>query len=149
MHTLFRHILLSQHYCQLFCTVVTIVEEDNYITFFNSSIEVTIYNRLDEFIRYTFVIRLLHSLNHISGNFTFTVYQQIISYLHTFPTFITVHCIETAYNRSNLTCRLFTMCSQLLNKALAALRVSITAIHEAVNESIVNTIFFCNIAKFE
>ena len=78
-----------------------------------------------------------------------TVYQQIISYLHTFPTFITVHCIETAYNRSNLTCRLFTMCSQLLNKALAALRVSITTIHETMNECIVNTIFFSNIAKFE
>ena len=104
VHALFRHILLSQHYGQLFRTVVTIVEEDNYITFLNGSVEVTIYNRLDKFVRHTFVIRFLHSLNHIGSYFTFAVYQQVISHFHTFPTFVAIHCIETTYDRSNLTC---------------------------------------------
>ena len=104
MHASFRHILLSQYNSQLFGTVVTVVEEDNYITFFDCSVAVGIHNRFDEFICNTFVVRFLHCLNHISSFLTYTVYKQVISFFYTFPTFVTVHSVITANDRSNLSC---------------------------------------------
>ena len=73
-HTNFRHILLSQYYCQLFRTVVTVVEEDYYISFFDCSVEISIYNRFDKFVCHAFIIRFLHCLNHIGSFLTFTFY---------------------------------------------------------------------------
>ena len=58
VHSLLRHILLSQHDSQLLGTVVTVVEEDNYITFLDSTVEVRVYNRFDELIGYTLIVRL-------------------------------------------------------------------------------------------
>ena len=104
VHTCFRHILLSQYNSQLFGTVITIVEEDNYITFFDCSVAVGIHNRFDEFICNTCIIRLLHSLNHIGSFLTYAVYKQVISFFYTFPTFVAVHSVITADDRSNLAC---------------------------------------------
>ena len=103
MHTCFRHILLSQYYSQLFRTVITIIKEDNNIAFFNCTIHIRINNRLYKFVSNTFIIRLLHCLNHICSFCTNTVYQQIICFFHTFPTFIAIHCIIATNDRSNLT----------------------------------------------
>ena len=149
LHTCFRHILLSQYNSQFLCTVVTIVEEDNYITFLDSTIEVCINDRFDKFISYTFVVRFLHSLNHISSFLSSTVYQQVVSFFYTFPTFVTVHCIETTNNRSNLTSRLCTMSCQFFDKSFTTLRVCITTIHEAVDKCIFQSVFFSNVAQFE
>ena len=44
---------------------------------------------------YTFIVRFLHSLNHIGSFLTLAVYQQVIGFLYTFPTFVTVHSIIT------------------------------------------------------
>ena len=52
----------------------------------------------------TFVVRFLHCLNHISSFLTYTVYKQVISFFYTFPTFVTVHSVITANDRSNLSC---------------------------------------------
>jgi len=56
MHTLFRHILLSQHNSQFLGTVVTVVEEDNHITFFDGTVYGRIIDRFDEFICNTFIV---------------------------------------------------------------------------------------------
>ena len=109
VHTCFRHILLSQYNSQLFGTVITVIEEDNYITFFDCSVAVGIHNRFDEFICNTCIIRLLHSLNHIGSFLTYAVYKQVISFFYTFPTFVTVHSVITADDRSNLACRFLTV----------------------------------------
>ena len=103
VHSLLGHILLSKHDSQFLGTVVTIVEEDNYVTFLDSTVEVRVYNRFDELIGYALIVRLLHGLDHVGSNLTFSVYQQVISHFHTFPTFVAVHGIETAYDGSNLT----------------------------------------------
>ena len=149
MHTRFRHILLSQYDSQFFSTVVTVVEEDNDITFFDGSVAVGVYNRLDEFVRYTFIVRFLHSLNHIGSFLTLAVYQQVIGFLHTFPTFVTVHSIITSDDRSDLACRFLAVCRKFFDKSLATLRVSVTTVHEAVDECIVDAVFFGDVAKFE
>ena len=150
MHALFRHILLSQNDSQLFRTVVTIVEEDHYIAFLDGSVETAVYNRLDEFVGYTFIVRFLHGLYHVGSNLTLTVNQQIVSFLHTFPTFVAVHCIETSYDRSDTSGRLCTVSSQLFDEAFSALRVCITSVHETVDESsVLQTVFLSNVAKFE
>ena len=141
VHALLRHILLSQDDSQFLGAVVAVVEENNHITFLDRTVAIGVYNRLDELIGYTFIVRLLHSLNHVGSHLAFTVYQQVISNFHTFPTFVTIHSVETAYNGSNLTGRLPAMCRQLLDEALTALRVGIAAIHEAMDECILNAIF--------
>ena len=149
VHTGFRHILLSQYNSQLFGTVITVVEEDNHITFFDCSVTVGIHNRFDEFICNTCIIRVLHGLNHIGSFLTYAVYKQVISFFYTFPAFVTVHSVITADDRSNLACRFFTVCRKFFDKAFTALRVSVTTIHEAVDKCIVDVIFFSDIAKFE
>ena len=55
-HAFFRHVLLRKYDGQLFGTVVTVVEENNYIAFLDSTIEVGIVNRFDKFIGYTFIV---------------------------------------------------------------------------------------------
>ena len=56
------------------------------------------------------------------SNLAFTVYQQIVGNLHTFPTFVAVHGIETSHDGSNLAGRLLAMSSQLLNETFTTLR---------------------------
>src|SRR5690606_17158589 len=130
-------------------TVVTVIKENNHVTFFNSSVEVSVYNRLNKLVSNTFIIRLLYSLNHAGRFFTGSVYQQIISFFHTFPTFVTVHSIIATYDRSNLAGRSLAVCIQLLNKAFSAFRICITTIHKTVNKCILNTIFFGYITKLK
>ena len=149
VHTRLRHILLRQNDCQFLSTVITVIEENNDIAFLNGTVYIGIHNRFDELIRYTFIVRLLHSLHHVSSFLTDTVYQQVVCLFHTFPTFITVHGIVTSDNRSYFTGRLGTVCFQLFDKAFTAFRVCVTSVHKAMNESILNIIFFSNITKFE
>jgi hypothetical protein len=75
LHALFGHILLGEDNGQFLGTVVTVVEEDYNITFLDGTVEATVHNRLDEFIRNAFVVGLLHSLGHIRSDLSFTVYQ--------------------------------------------------------------------------
>ena len=149
VHACFRHILLGQNYSQLFGTIVTIVEEDHHVTFFDSTVYTGIHNRFDKLVRYPFIIRFLHSLHHVGSFLTNAVYQQVIRFFHTFPAFVTVHSIITANDGSHFTGRLGAMRFQLFDKAFTALRVCVTSIHKAMNESVLNIIFFSNIAKFE
>lgn len=75
LHALFGHILLGEDNGQFLGTVVAVVEEDYNITFLDGTVEATVHNRLDEFIRNAFVVGLLHSLDHIRSDLSFTVYQ--------------------------------------------------------------------------
>ena len=149
-HALFRHIFLSQYDSQFLRTVVTVVEEDHYVAFLDSTVYSRIVDWLDEFVSYTFIVRFLHSLYHVSSILTLTCYQEVVSFLHTFPTLVAVHGIETAYDRSDSTSALSAVSSQLFDEALTALRVSITTVHEAVDEcTFAYTVFLSDIAKLE
>ena len=102
LHTFFRHILLSQYDSQFFCTVVTVVEEDNYITFLDSTVEVCIneiglMNSSVTPSSYDSCIACTMSVAFLPIPFTNKSYASF-----TCPTFVTVHCIETSNDRSNL-----------------------------------------------
>ena len=56
VHSLLGHILLSKHDSQFLGTVVTIVEEDNHITFFDGTVYGRVIDRFDEFVCNTFII---------------------------------------------------------------------------------------------
>ena len=65
-----------------------------------------------------------------------------------FPTLVTVHRIVATDNRSDLACRLSAVSFHLFDETFTTTRVSVTTIHETVNESVVDAIFLRNIAKF-
>src|SRR5574344_2125054 len=154
MHTLFRHILLSEDCCHLLGTVITIIDEDNHISLFDGSVKSSVDNWLHKFIGILMVgsiciIALLHCLYHIGSFLSDTIHQLVISYLDTVPALVTVHGIESAYNGSYFSCTLGTMVLQLLDKSLSTLWVCITAIHKAMDESVVYSIFLSDITHLE
>ena len=67
MHTFLWHILLCQHLCQLFSTVVTEVYEDNNITFLDSSINRRVINRLDKLVSNVCCIAIFNRFHHVSS----------------------------------------------------------------------------------
>ena len=67
MHTVLWHILLRQGDSYLFGAVVTVVEEEHYVTFANRCqwLAVThMYDRFDELVRYIGIVARLHSRVH-------------------------------------------------------------------------------------
>ena len=137
LHSLLWHILLSQRDSHLLSTVVTEVNEDNYITLFDTTIDRCVMDRLDELIGYTLIVAFLHGLNHISSLLTNTVNNQVITLFYALPTLITVHRIETTNDRSNSSIVIGTNLRYLLDETLTALWVSITAVHIAMNKHLI------------
>ena len=149
MHALLRHILLRQDDGQFLRTVVAVVEENNGVAFLDCPINRRIVYRFDKFIRYTFVIRFLHSLHHVGSLLAFSFDEQIVGFLDAFPTLVAVHCIETADDGCDGTARLLAVCRQLFDETLTALRICVAAIHEAVDEGLLDAIFLRDVAEFE
>ena len=150
LHTLLRHILLSQNDGQLLGTVVAVVKEDNHITFLDGTVYLAIVDRQDELICHALVIAVLHSSNHICSLLALGTNQQVISSLHTLPTLITVHSIETAYNAGDgSVAYLCALGCYLLYETLAALGVGITTIHKAVNEGVLYVVLLTNLNQLE
>ena len=153
VHTLLRHILLSKNNSKLLSTVVTEVEEDNYIIRLNQTDRLIILHcndRLHKLIGHTCIIRCLHSSDHIGSVLTYAINKLVVSNLHTLPTFVTVHSVVATNNRGNLTTGNCQVVGELLDKALTTLRVGITTIHKAVNKRAVsNAKLLCQVAELK
>ena len=149
VHAFLWHILLSQYLCQLLGTVVTVVDEDNNITLLNSTVNLRVIDWLDELVCYVLIIAFLHCLHHIVSLLTLTLNEQVVCFLHTVPALVTVHSIETTYDACDVCTVLVAASLHLLDEALTALRVCITAIHEAVNVCLLQTIFLTNLNQLE
>ena len=107
-------------------------------------------DRLDELVSNTVSIALFYGLHHISSLLTSTVDNQVITFLHALPTLITVHRIETTYDRSDSCVVVGANLSNLLDEALTTLGVCITTVHETVNERLVlQTIVLTYLNEFE
>ena len=145
VHTLCVHILLCQDYGKFLGAVIAEVEEDDSVTLLYAAVISLVYDRLHKLIGNTLCIRLLDSLNHIGSLTALTVYQLVISNLDTFPALVTVHCIITANYGGNLITTLY----KLIDKALAALGIGVTTVHEAVYVCLVNSILTCYVGKAE
>ena len=146
LHAHLRHILLCKYAGNLTCTVVTEVEEDNCVICSNICSSLNL-DRFDELIGNTSLVRSLNCSNRRRYNLTLTVYHKIVSHFHAVPSLVAVHSVETANYRSNLACRFCHMSLKLLYKAFSALRVGITAIHEAVYVNFVKTVLFSHIQE--
>ena len=98
MHAFLRHVFLCQRDGELLCAVVAVVEENNGVAFFDCAVNFGVDNRFDKFVGNVLIIRLLHCLNHICRRFALAVYKQVVGFLDAVPSFVAVHCIETAYD---------------------------------------------------
>ena len=155
MHFLFRHILLCKHNGKFLCAVVAIVEEDDNIAFFNTSVNVSVNEGFHKLVRILVLLRVsivttLYTFYHIGYLASLAFNQLVVSNLYAIPTLITIHCVEAANDACNVCPILIAYSLQLADKALTALGVSITTVHKAVNVSIVSyTVFLCNLDEFE
>ena len=149
MHAFLWHILLSQHLGQLLGTVVTIVDEDDDITFLDGTIYSRVVDWLDELVGHALVVAFLHSLYHIGSLLTLSVNEQVVSFLHTIPTLVTVHGVETTYDAGDVSVVLLTNSLHFLDEALTALRVSVTTIHETVNVCLLQAILLTDFDQLE
>ena len=87
---------------------------------------------------------------HILECSAFTINQTVVCNLHTFPTFITIHCVKTSLNRGNLTGRVSHVLFKFSNETNSATRVSVTTVHEAVHKSVpVKAILLGDVQKVE
>ena len=150
LHTLLRHILLSEHNGKFLGTIITEVDKDNHIALLNATIHGTIMNRFNELIGNTLSIALLYCLCHIGCLLTSAVHDKVVTLLNTLPTLVAVHSIETANDRSYGSIILSTHLGDLLYESLSTLRVGITTVHKTVNKRLVfQTIVLAHLYQFE
>ena len=154
VHSLLRHILLRQGDGQLLGPVITVVEEDHHVIRTDHADRIAVlvdpHDRLHELVGYPLVVGFLHGQHHIGRVLALTLDQQVVGLLHTLPTFVAVHGVVAADDRCDDSRRFFThMALELLNKALAAVRVGVAAIHETMYVGMLNAVAGCNIGQFE
>ena len=98
LHALLWHILLSQRDSHLLGTVVTEIDEDNYITLFDATVNSGIVDWLNKLVGNALIVALLHSSNHIGALLTSTLHNQVVTLFYTLPALIAVHSVETTYD---------------------------------------------------
>ena len=148
-HSFLWHILLSEHLSEFFRAIVTIVNEDNYIAFFDNSVYFAVVDWLDKLVGYAFIITFLHSLHHVISLLSFALYKQIIGLFHTIPSLIAVHCIESSNNTCDVSTIVLAAVLNLFYKAFTTLWVGISAVHKAMNIYIFESVFLANFNQFE
>ena len=107
-------------------------------------------DRLDELVRHVGIIGLLHGGDHVRVVLADTLDQRVVGHLHTLPALVTVHGIVTADHRGDLAARLGEVLFELGDEALAAVRVGIAAVHEAVHVGALrNAVLAGDVTEFE
>ena len=151
VHALFRHILLGENGSDFTCTVIAEVHEDDSIAFLylceRCTCSICNNYRFDELVGDICIIRRLDTFSSGGESGTFAFSEKVISLFYTCPSLVTVHCIETAADCGNLSGALCHVFLEVSHEALAAVRVCITAVHEAVYIDILQAIFFGNVQE--
>ena len=155
VHAFFWHILLGEHHSEFLSAVVAVVEEDHHVAFLNTSIAVGIDERLHKFVGVLVVFRIgvitaLNAFHHVGHLASLALNELVVSHFNAVPTLIAVHSIETADDAGNMCACRFAMLYEVGDESLAALRVGVTTVHEAVNISLVgDAVFACDVNEFE
>ena len=118
VHALLRHILLREGNGHFLGAVVAEIDENDHVAFLNTSVDSSVVDGLDEFVGHTLVIAFLHGLYHIGGLFAHAIHYQVVAFLHTLPSLVTVHGVETSYNAGNSSIVGFTDLRNLLDETL-------------------------------
>ncbi len=79
--------------------------------------------------------------------FTFTVNEQVVGIFYAFPAVVTVHCVVAAHDTRDCSGALFAVILDFLKESCTAFGVSVTTVHEGVDEHLVQTISLCCVAK--
>ena len=148
LHSCFSNIFLRENLREFLSAIVAVVEENDNVTFFYTTVNIGINERLHKFIGILEVfsvasVAILNGFHHIGFLATHSINELIVSHLHTIPTLVAIHRIETADDASHMCTCFLTLLGERLDICHTALWVGITAVHEAVNISLIsNTIFF-------
>ena len=141
--------MLCKNICKLLSTVVAIVDKDNNVALLDCAVNSRIVYREDKLVGYALVVALLHSLYHIGSLLALALNQEVVSLLNTLPTLVAVHCIEATYDACYVCTIVRAALLNLLDEAIARLRVSIAAVHKAVNVYVVQAILLTNLDELE
>ena len=96
------------------------------------------------------VVAALHAFHHIFHLASNAVDELVVSHLHAVPTLVAVHGVEAADDAGDVRAVGGTMLVEEFDEALAALRVGVAAVHEAVYEGALgNAVFLSDFHEFE
>ena len=94
--------MLGEHLRDFAATVGTEVEAQHHIPFLYGGQRLTVgahfHDRLQEFVRDTFLVLLLNSLNQVLRGRADTMHQHVVGHLHPLPTLVAVHGIVAAHH---------------------------------------------------
>ena len=147
LHAVAWLVLLGQGYGYLLGAVVAEVEENHHVAFLDAAVNGRVDDGFDKLIGHTFVIRLLNSPYHVVALLADAGSQHVISHLDAVPIVVTVHRIVATDNGCYCAGTLLAVLKHRVNKALAALGVGVTAIHEAVHIHLLQAVFLGDVTQ--
>ena len=141
MHAFLRHVLLRQHGGQLAGAVVAEIVEDDGIAFLDpgqrGAGSVGHDDGLDKLVGHVGVVGGLDAFRSGGERRTLPFDQQVVRFLDAVPALVAVHGVETAADRGDAAGGFGHLLLQFGDEALAAARVGVAAVHEGVNEDLV------------
>ena len=149
-HSGVGHVLLGEDDGEFLGAVVAEVEEDDYVALLDGAVHGSVVDGEYEFVSHAVVVALLHGFHHVGGILAFALHEEVVSHLHTFPTLVAVHGVESSDDAGDVCALTLAVCLEVGDESLTALGVGVAAVHEAVNEGTVfHTVFLGNVHKAE
>ena len=145
--------VIAECSCDLTCTVRTEVEEYNRVLVRNNSNWFAIFLNdcwKNELVCLAIVIGCLYSLSCIGSLNALALGKCVVSKLNTIPAVVTVHCVITSGNNTNLTyAKLIHLCLKLLDISFSGCRRCVTAVKEAVYVNFLKSFILRHLKKSE
>ena len=143
--------VIAECSCDLTCTVRTEVEKYNRIFIRNNGNWFAIFLNdcwKNEFVCLAVVIGCLYSLSCVGSLNTLALGKCVVSKLNTIPAVVTVHCVITSGNNTNLTyAKLIHLRLELLDISFSGSRRGVTAVQEAVYINFIKSLFLSHFKK--
>ena len=149
VHTLAGHVLLGEYSSQLLGAIVSEVDEDDCVSFFDGAICLGVVNRLDKLVGHLFSVTTLHSPDHVVSLVALSLHKQVVSLFHTVPTLVAIHGVEATHDACDGGSVGVAMFLQPLDKARATLGVCVASVHEAVHKNVAQAIFLAYLDQLE
>ena len=139
--------MLCKHGGQLFGAIVAVVEEYHHMAGTDASVDGIVDNRLDEFVGHSLGIAFLHGPDHVVTLAALAVDEHIVCEFEALPALVAVHGIIAADDRCDFSGASGAVLPHFGEEAGAAPGVGVTAVHEAVQIHLVETIRFRGVAE--
>ena len=149
VHAFLGHVLLCEHVSELASAVVAEVDEDDDVALLDGALHLGVVDRLDKLVGHTLGVALVHGLQQVVGLLALALNEQVVGLFHAVPTVVAVHGVETSHDAGDVCVVLVAALQHLLNEALAALRVAVAAVHEAVHVGLLQAILLRDLEQLE